>query len=138
MDFSRRLIANRPSVIYDVQGGETVIIDLSIGHYFRLEQSGSTLWERFAEGTSIAELIDTCRNDEALRPRLEAIVDELIEHGLLRDAAEDETGDGLALAAEWEFAGFELEQFTDLEDILGLDPIHEVDPIKGWPHAREP
>ena len=31
------LIINRPSVIFDTQGEETVVIDLASGHYFRLD-----------------------------------------------------------------------------------------------------
>ncbi len=30
-----------------------------------------------------------------------------------------------------------LQKFTDLQDLLMLDPIHEVDE-RGWPHARPP
>ena len=25
------------------------------------------------------------------------------------------------------------EEYGDLEDLLGLDPIHDIDPDKGWP-----
>jgi hypothetical protein len=46
-------------------------------------------------------------------------------------------GENTAEAASWAFAGFSLESFSDLEDILGLDPIHEADPDKGWPAARD-
>jgi hypothetical protein len=28
-----------------------------------------------------------------------------------------------------------LEGFTDLEDLLLLDPVHEVEPSRGWPYA---
>ena len=135
MEFDTRLIVNRPSVISDVQGGEAVIIDLSVGHYYRLEAAGSAVWEKFAEGTSIDELIQSCENAEALRPRVGEIVDELVSHGLVRPTLPGEGADGATPA--WQFTGFELEQFTDLEDILGLDPIHEVDPSRGWPYSTE-
>jgi hypothetical protein len=135
MDFDTRLIVNRPSVISDVQGGEAVIIDLSVGHYYRLDASGSVLWEQFAEGVSIDRLLKSCENDEALRPRVGDIVDNLVSHGLVRPAS---PGEGEEVdVPPWQFSGFELEQFTDLEDILGLDPIHEVDPSRGWPYSKE-
>jgi hypothetical protein len=60
----------------------------------------------------------------------------MLGRGLLRVAERVQNGaDASVEPAPWEFGGFTLEEFTDLEDILGLDPIHEVDPEKGWPHA---
>jgi hypothetical protein len=55
------------------------------------------------------------------------------EPALIAEAPAD---DAAANPEPWTFAGFTLESFSDLEDILGLDPIHEADPDKGWPTAR--
>ena len=30
-----------------------------------------------------------------------------------------------------------LHTYTDMEEILGLDPIHEVDHQEGWPHLSQ-
>jgi hypothetical protein len=32
-----------------------------------------------------------------------------------------------------EYRGFSFERHADMEDLLTLDPIHDVDPSKGWP-----
>jgi len=32
-----------------------------------------------------------------------------------------------------EYQGFTFERHADMEDLLTLDPIHDVDPQKGWP-----
>lgn len=135
MDISPTLVINRPSVIFDVQGDEAVVIDLTTGRYFRLDAPSTTLWVRFAEPTSPAALLESCANAPALGPVLDGIIADLTERGLLRVASGAEGGTPAAAGQPWEFAGFSLEEFTDLEDILGLDPIHEVDPEKGWPHA---
>ena len=62
----------------------------------------------------------------------------LVAEDLIVEAPEVDTAAGTASGSvsPWTFAGFTLESFSDLEDILGLDPIHEVDPNKGWPTAR--
>lgn len=126
---------NRPSVIFDVQANETVIIDLATGHYFRLDSASTELWKTFDAGASVADILGSCSNASDLEPRLDGIVDDLIARGLLREAgAADRVSTDLA---PWHFSHFTLEEFTDLEDILGLDPIHEVDPAKGWPHVKE-
>lgn len=135
MDHSTPLAVNRPSVIFDIQGNETVIIDLSTGRYFRLDAPSTELWLRFAVAGSISDVLESCANADALRPEIDTIVADLLDRALLRSAVD---ADGRPdVGATWHYSGFTLEQFTDLEDILGLDPIHEVDPEKGWPHVAE-
>ena len=128
-------MVNRPSVIFDVQGDEAVIIDLTSGRYFRLDASSTALWMRFSVPSSPESVLESCRTAEALRPLLGGIIADLTERGLLRIANGSDGASQAATEAPWAFGGFALEEFTDLEDILGLDPIHEVDPEKGWPHA---
>ena len=133
MNADRPLIVNAPSVIYDVQGGEAVLIDLSTGRYYRLDTASTQLREQFAAAVSPQALVASAENSEALSAEIERIVTELRENALLREATDADPAAG-ALPA-WTYNGFTLEQFSDLEDILGLDPIHEVDPQRGWPHA---
>jgi hypothetical protein len=69
---------------------------------------------------------------------VEGIIDELVLHDLIVASGPlpEASSESLAPLDSWTFAGFTLENFTDLEDILRLDPIHEADPERGWPHAR--
>jgi len=127
------LIVNRPSVIFDTQGEETVVIDLSTGHYFRLDAPSTRLWQHFEQAVAPDSVLAAAENRDALEPDFARIVDELVAGGLLREVQE---GEPIAAdVAVWRFDGFRLEQFTDLEDILGLDPIHEVDTERGWPYV---
>jgi len=128
------LTINRPSVIFDVQGGESVVIDLASGHYFRLDAASTRLWSCFDAPASPAEVLAACTNPEELAPEFDALVEDLRARELLRPATPEEAA---APVAAWEFSGFRLEEFTDLEDILGLDPIHEVDQTRGWPYVAE-
>jgi hypothetical protein len=128
------LTINRPTVIFDVQDGETVVIDLASGHYYRLDAASTALWQRFDGSTTVAAVLESCDNRPELEPRVTAIVGDLVEKALLAPARVDATA---TEAGPWHFGGFTLELFTDLEDILGLDPIHEVDPARGWPHVAE-
>jgi hypothetical protein len=116
-------------VIADDQGGETVIINLAAGHYYRLDPGSAEVWSRLAAGASPQSLLAGCVNAAELEPELDGVITELLEFGLLRSADVPAASTG-----PWRFSGFTLERFTDLEDILGLDPVHEVDPSQGWPH----
>lgn len=123
-------------MIFDTQGGETVIIDLTNGHYFRLGAEGTALWSRLDAGATTDDIVASCENPDELVARLSAILDDLVDRGLVvASAPEDAPPSTIESRTPWRFAGFDLEEFTDLEDILGLDPIHEVDPERGWPHT---
>jgi hypothetical protein len=134
MDPATPLTINRPAVIFDVQGDEAVVIDLTTGRYFRLDAPSTVLWQQFAAPATPAAVLASCTTPEVLGPAFDAIVSDLMARGLLRPAAGPMDAD-TGVPRPWRFEGFKLEEFTDLEDILGLDPIHEVDPEKGWPHA---
>jgi hypothetical protein len=126
------LTVNRPSVIFDEQGGEVVIIDLERGHYFRLDAAGTRIWLALAATVDPDALLAACENRDELAGRLDDILTELRDLDLIRPAADAEPAQPVAA---WRFDGYTLERFTDLEDILGLDPIHEADQGRGWPHT---
>lgn len=130
-----RFAVNRPSVIFDTQGDETVIIDLTNGHYFRLGREGTALWSRLEGGATTDEVLAACENPDELAGRLPEIVNDLLARGLVVPSDSSDASVAAESGTPWRFEGFDLEEFTDLEDILGLDPIHEVDPERGWPHT---
>ncbi len=132
---SELIRVNQPSIIFDESEGVVVVINLLTGHYFRLGDGTSPLWNMLAVGCSVESLMDSCRNRDDLVRDWPSIRSELLKHELVVLEVASET-DRKSHEA-WDYSPFSIEPFTDLEDILGLDPIHEVDPGKGWPHARE-
>jgi hypothetical protein len=128
------VVINRPSVIFDTQGEETVVIDLGTGRYFRLDGPSTRVWRLFEGAVEPRALVEASDDPSTVGPQIERIVAELRDAGLLRAATDDDPG---AAVEPWTFDGFTLEVFTDLEDILGLDPIHEVDAERGWPHVDD-
>lgn len=133
MNANARIVANRPSVIFDVQDDQAVLIDLESGHYFQLDAASTALWTCLAEPTTPESVASACDNRDDLDGSFSTIIDDLLARGLIRPARPEDGPD--ASIEPWHFDGFELAEFTDLADILGLDPIHEVDPKLGWPHV---
>ena len=124
---------NSPAVVFDASADDTVIINLVSGRYFRLDAASSLAWNALVASESRAAFTASATNEPDLLASMDDMIATLVAEDLIVEAPE-------AGAAEhpepWAFAGFTLESFSDLEDILGLDPIHEVDPNKGWPTAR--
>lgn len=125
---------NEPSVIFDEMDGTTVIINLVTGRYFRLNEPSTRFWAQLMKPTSYERMVAACENGDAFAHEWPRILSLLQEHHLIRT---EHLPDPLHVNdARWKFESFHLEVFTDLEEILRLDPVHEADPDKGWPHAR--
>ncbi|HMK21612.1 MAG TPA: PqqD family protein [Terriglobales bacterium] len=139
---------NKPSVIEEVLDGEAVIVNLTTGSYYSTEQSGAMIWGLFGQGATVPEIVAHLRAHHTGVPN---DVDGLVKRWL--DFLESESlivGEPLAAAATQSRTGAptqemetktpfvepKLEKYTDMADLLLLDPIHDVQET-GWPRASE-
>jgi outer membrane protein assembly factor BamB len=133
---------NSPPVVAETLDGEATIVDLESGTYYALNESGTFVWEELGRGTerdSIpAALADRygLGKDEA-GEAVEALVSELLERKLispLPDGDAPVTNGAAASAAGIgrSYSTPKLSAYTDMQELLLLDPVHEVD-AAGWP-----
>ncbi len=134
---------NEPNVIAETIGGETIIVNLTKGHYYNLEGSGVEIWERIVRGESVEDIIQALdRRYDAphaeVRDAVERLVGEFCAEELI---VVSENGSDRPVPTEtvagvdrFPFTKPSLAKFTDMQDIILLDPVHEVD-ARGWPHA---
>jgi hypothetical protein len=121
-------------------GDEVVVLDMQSGTYFSLRGSAVDIWELVERNTSsarIAELLEARYDVSAaeLATAVEGFVDELAEAGLVvADASLEPDGAPGRAGGKEPYVPPEIERFTDMQDLLLLDPIHEVDD-SGWPHT---
>ncbi|MGQ0830922.1 MAG: PqqD family protein [Microthrixaceae bacterium] len=135
----RRYRVNAPHVINEVMDGEAVIINLATGDYFSLRGSGAFIWsalEQLADIDSIAAALTAAGMPAAdATAGVDALVEQLASEGLIVVADEATPADAPALAAPPDpLDPPSLEKFTDMQDLILLDPVHEVDE-RGWPNA---
>jgi len=135
---------NGPQVISETVGGETIIVNLASGHYFNLQGTAVDVWAGIAQAESTEQIVARLASRYAAgEGEIENAVDALLAE---LQAAElvvpDGDGDSAPALAEAPSNGTELPpftpptvaQYTDMQDIILLDPVHEVD-AQGWPHA---
>jgi hypothetical protein len=142
---SRTYRANAPKVVYEDFEDETVLINLDSGSYYSFSGSGALIWGRIVSGESIASVMEYLREhfpdatDIALS--VEDFVRELVEENLIvKNSSGTAKNIKQAKAKIPSLAQFEkpvLQKYSDMQDLLLLDPIHEVDEA-GWPHALPP
>jgi hypothetical protein len=128
-----RYALNAPGVIFDEIDGEVLVIDLKVGHYFRLRESASRLWTLIINGNTFLEIIEISNSTPPNQQDIDQFILELLSLNLIvqsNDVNHTQTN-----LRSMDLSNLKIEKFTDLEDILGLDPIHEVDASKGWPFS---
>lgn len=139
---------NGPQVISETAGEETIIVNLASGHYFNLQGSAVDVWAGVeaheSRSTIVAALVGRYDVERAeAEAAVASLLDQLLEAGLICSNGEgpDEPAETAPVAAAGQRAPFvppSLVTYTDMEDIILLDPVHEVDD-RGWPHvAPEP
>ncbi len=125
---------NSPSVIHETIDDEVVIINLDKGHYYSLDGCGARIWTGLIGGAPLPDVAAGFEGEaDAIDAGVREVAAELEAEGLIVAADEGSPAaplpDGPALA----FETVKLQRYSDMEELLLLDPIHEVDQ-QGWPH----
>ena len=121
---------NGPSVVSEVIDGEAVIVNMDNGSYYSVDDSGAFIWDLVCQGANVSEIIALIEKSYAGSDvEIEKTVSELIEQ-LLKEALIVESEGALQSSAEAgsfeeKFTAPELKKYTDMEELLLLDPIHE-------------
>jgi hypothetical protein len=136
-------------VVFEAFEDEIVLIHLGNGNYYSLQGSAREIWGLLEQGRSLPAIVaELARRylgrPEAFGPAVarflaELVRDELIETvALPADALADaepvlEPDVAVAEAARPAFAEPVLSRYTDMQELLLLDPIHD---IREQPQAR--
>ena len=135
---------NTPRVVHQTIDGETIIIDFDNGAYFSADGVGAVIWEQVAQNASVNNIVHALTQcytgDHAnIEKEVERFLIELQRESLIAplDGAPPApratpTMSDPNLTARPAFQAPLLQKYTDMQDLLLLDPIHEVDE-QGWP-----
>lgn len=137
------------NIMHEIIDGEVVVVNLENGTYYSLDAVGADVWEQLADGRTLGALVEAvaARYDgerDRIAMGVEAFVRRLQEEKLLTASAEP----GNPAAAPASAAAVEsrpaptrpyvdpvLQKYTDMEELLLVDPIHEVEE-SGWPNVK--
>lgn len=135
---------NSPNVIYETIEGEVILIDLKTGTYYSLRKVGAAIWQGIVAGADGEQIAQELRrryqaSDEQTNAAVTSLVGELERESLIVDDSEgkpaelpiSEDSDGQRLP----FEPPSLEKHTDMQDLILIDPVHEVG-AEGWPQPK--
>jgi hypothetical protein len=138
-----RYRVNAPQVISETVGGETIIVNLATGHYFSLQGTAVDIWQGVERGEAAESIVlELEQRYEAGDGEIGAAVQKLLDDFAAAELlVADANGAGTVATASSQdvgervpFVAPSVSTFTDMQDIILLDPVHEVD-TRGWPHA---
>jgi Coenzyme PQQ synthesis protein D (PqqD) len=140
-----RFCVDSANAIAEKIEGEVVIINLGTGAYYSLRAVGADVWSAIEGGATQDEIVDSLAarydgDSSAIGDYVAGLLEELQAEGLVRAAGEDAVrpapvGEAPSGGRE-PFAPAPLEKHTDMQDLILIDPVHEVD-ARGWPHTAE-
>jgi hypothetical protein len=137
------------NVVHENIDGETVILNLDTGNYYSTVDIGADIWECIVKGIPSGEILSLITgNYECSRGDEEGVVHtfigELQQEGLIIAKDDHETTSSAVQKCLFEniprknktpFKAPVLNKYTDMQDLLLLDPIHEVG-AAGWPSTK--
>jgi hypothetical protein len=142
MNFYR---VNRPDVVMESFEGELVLVQMKSGNYYSLQGSAPIIWDLIDHGSSVEDIGDYlaashAADSEEVRRSAKNLVEELVTESLIvpvdiasPNGSAKKPSPGVS---DTPFVPPVLERYTDMQELLLLDPIHDVDET-GWPRRKD-
>jgi len=125
-----------PGLAYEFFDGELIVADYMSGLYYSISSPGAAIWKALHAGytvDAIVERFSTMVPELDFQRTIPEFVALLTTEKLIAPRASAvECGDWPAIEVA-ELGEPALERFDDLQDLLLLDPVHDVSE-QGWPH----
>lgn len=132
-----------PNVVFEESENEVVVVNLLSGVYYFLTGTAAFVWLALHSGMTVNEAaldlrsaapaeVDVDQDVQVFVAKLLAL--DLVE-AIAANISHDTDRPVLPSYVSTGYSAPTLESFADLQDILLLDPVHDVDET-GWPHAK--
>lgn len=137
----RHFSTSVPDAASELFDGELVIAHYGSGFYYSVSEAGALIWQALRHGLSTEETVAWLAGhypaDAARLPGdVDVFVARLLEEMLLTPVDAPVNGGDLPGALPATFGKPELERFSDLQELLLLDPVHDVAEA-GWPRRAD-
>ncbi len=137
-----------PQVVSEQYENEALAINLDSGTYYSMNGASSRVWALIRNHEPVHAIVQafdpgTPPAGDALATAVHDFLTRLVAEDLIvpREPSTSSSTDtapdaNSGAATDGAVPSFVLEVFTDMQDLLLLDPIHDVE-AEGWPVARQ-
>lgn len=147
MGLNERFKINTLKIVHQTIDGEVIIINFENGIYYSLNATGTNIWSCTERNDTIAEIVKEIMNkyegnQEVIEKDINQFIIDLEKEELIVLNKENENKNSQESKEKSEtskekpkYEKPELIKYTDMKEMLLLDPIHEVDET-GWPASK--
>jgi hypothetical protein len=138
---TERFRINTPGVVHQTVDNEAILINLETGVYYSLNTTGSAIWNWLAKFAAVSQVSNSLASHysvptDSITPQIEQFIQSLVTEGLIVPFTADAALPQLsAQSLNGSYQPPEFERYTDMQEIISLDPIHDVDET-GWPAPK--
>ena len=147
MNSEDRYRCNEPDVIYEIYDDEVVVLNFSNGNYYSLKETARFIWLLIVRDFTFSEIQQHFTDNSQKAEREQSISDffsSLIADDLIVSSGNKNLKKGTPKKKEEEARNIDtknftpplLEKYTEMQELLLLDPIHEVSDT-GWPVRKK-
>ena len=136
-------IFNEEKVFADFADDQYIVLNHVNGEYYSFDKTSSIVLKALTEGCSTEDLVQAfCRRygEEAcnVSQHVKRFVEQLISLGIIIPGGniKGDSEQYVAAIDSERMPELSCEVFTDVADLLTMDPIHEVDEEAGWPFKK--
>lgn len=137
-------------VVFESFEDETVLINLENGNYYSVNGVGSDIWSLLREGFELKKIIQEIKSkyhssQNEIEDSVRQFISDLCKEGLIVPFEENSqkqksqnkkiNSESPLKAEDLPFDSPKLNKYTDMQELLLLDPIHDVDET-GWPTKK--
>ena len=128
---------NKKKMFYDVTDDFAIVINYETGVYYGINGFGTLVFDFLMKGSSVEDILTALNKipdiPADIDQRLAAFIEELKNKEIIIEGptVKNEINMDVALAAKDDFK-FSIDEYSDAQELLMADPIHDVDEEAGW------
>lgn len=124
-----------PDIVAEAFDGEIVLIDIARGLYFSLCGAAVELWQAFADPRTADEVLRTLAPLAGAEhsAAMQNAISSMRANQLIVEVDAPVFPAGPLVAGDAASVPPVVQVFSDLADLIAIDPVHEVDAAAGWP-----
>ncbi len=148
MNPGKHFECNAPDVIFQNFEDETILINLTTGCYYSLDENAMAIWNLVSTCVPVEDILEYCQrawtgDAKTIETTIRDFIKILLEESLIRPAEDrrslpvelQQQSTTTTAAKPPDFAIPQLKKYDDMAEMLLLDPVHEVTEA-GWPAAK--
>lgn len=127
----------RSRIVYEVLNTEVIVVDFDTGNYYALAHVAKQVWQLIERKTPVGQIARLIAEhyqlaaDRVLKD-VEQLIEELAVNELIAPCEENSAEPVQVVSDGLSYEAPKLQKYTDVQNLLLLDPIHEVTEV-GWP-----